>query len=719
MQGMGYRTVKEHMEDLFQFLDRLLYAAFCQKRGSDYENLSMRGLVITEKEIEQAFGHLRRSESLPEGESAELIGRSIEIERKEMRTEIFLPFFSICHDFELNTLEKLSFLVAAAPCFHRKYDKIYGYLQDQVDLLLPTRGLCLSLAKLTGEEIPEEDEAEFLAGGGNLELLLGTGEGRKRGLEGTIRLNQRIQNYLHGNADPEPCIQARLSIFNWLDSPEPMLIREDRFLQMENLLDELEEDNEESVMVLFCGKEGIGKRFLLRHLAVRRQRFLLCFDMKGLLYEKAEKVKELLEAVILEAVLSSGLICLEGLETGQEGEEGARVNTGCRREILTFMSRRVPCFFVTAEEKEDLTAEFPGKKICIELPALSAGEKIRLWKAFGWEYDLGEDVDLEENGNKYVLTPRGIRDALATAQLLAYAEGTEKICQEHIRQAVRQNQKNQLGAYATLINSQFGWDDLILGEEQKRQMRLVCDQMKYRDVVGEKWGFYKKTPYGRGLSVLFYGPPGTGKTMAAQVMASELCLDLYRIELSAVVSKYIGETEKNLEEIFEQAAKSQVILFFDEADVLFSKRTEVRDSNDKYSNMEAAFLLQKMEEYEGITVLATNFLQNFDEAFKRRMKFIIDFPFPGPEQRKQIWQQAFPEQTPVDGELDFDFLAGAFELSGSNIKNAAFHAAFLAADASETVSMRHLIAGIRNEYEKSGKILSREQLGQYYMLLEV
>ena len=204
----------------------------------------------------------------------------------------------------------------------------------------------------------------------------------------------------------------------------------------------------------------------------------------------------------------------------------------------------------------------------------------------------------------------------------------------------------------------------------------------------------RKSPTGGGISVIFAGPPGTGKTMAAQVMASELCLDLYRIELPAVVSKYIGETEKNLEEIFEQASKSQVILFFDEADVLFSKRTEVRDSNDKYSNMEAAFLLQKMEEYEGITVLATNFLQNFDEAFKRRMKFIIDFPFPGPEERRQIWRQAFPAEVPVDGELDFDFLAGAFELSGSNIKNSVLHAAFLAAASGEAVSMRHVIAGV-------------------------
>ena len=177
MGNTGYRTSAEHMEELFGFLDRLLYAAFCQKRGSDYENLSMRGLVITEKEIDQAFGLLRRSESLPEGEAADLTGIGIGIERKEMRTEVFLPFFSICYYFDLNALEKLAFLVAAAPCFHRKYDRIYGYLQDNVELSSPTRGLCLSLGELMGE-LPEEDKAEFLSGSGNFELLLGSGRNR-------------------------------------------------------------------------------------------------------------------------------------------------------------------------------------------------------------------------------------------------------------------------------------------------------------------------------------------------------------------------------------------------------------------------------------------------------------------------------------------------------------------------------------------------------------
>ena len=241
--------------------------------------------------------------------------------------------------------------------------------------------------------------------------------------------------------------------------------------------------------------------------------------------------------------------------------------------------------------------------------------------------------------------------------------------------------------------------------------------MKYRYQVFERWGFSGKYAYGLGLSIVFAGPPGTGKTMAAQVLAKELGAELYKVVLSSVVSKYIGETEKNLNQIFEEGKRSQAILFFDEADVLFAKRTEVKDSHDKYSNMEAAFLLQRMEEYTGVAILATNYLQNMDEAFKRRMTFIVDFPFPGKEERRRIWQSAIPEELPLGESVDLDFLAAHFELSGSQIKNSLMNAAFLAAGNGETqLGMRPLLSAIRRELLKSGKKLTREELAEYFDL---
>ena len=210
----------------------------------------------------------------------------------------------------------------------------------------------------------------------------------------------------------------------------------------------------------------------------------------------------------------------------------------------------------------------------------------------------------------------------------------------------------------------------------------------------------------RDLCVLFAGPSGTGKTMAADIIAGELGLDLYKIDLSTVVSKYIGETEKNLSKIFTEAETSNAILFFDEADALFGKRSEVKDSHDRYANIETGYLLQRMEEHEGVVILASNFRKNMDEAFVRRLHFTVEFPFPNEEDRRRIWEGVWPEATPRDPALDVGFLAGRFQVTGGNIRNIALSAAFLAADDSGVVSMQHLIRATQREYQKMGKVVS-------------
>jgi ATP-dependent 26S proteasome regulatory subunit len=207
----------------------------------------------------------------------------------------------------------------------------------------------------------------------------------------------------------------------------------------------------------------------------------------------------------------------------------------------------------------------------MELPMLTVSERIVLWDIYSRGFELAEDVDIVLCANKYILTPKAIKDVLQTAYDLALCDGRSMIEQGDILQGVKQHSVNQLGRYATLINAVFTWDDLVIDEDQKREMQMICNQIKYRSVVGEEWGFHKKTPYGRGLCALFYGSPGTGKTMAVQVMANELGLDLYRIDLSQLVSKYIGETEKNISDLFRRAKNINALLFFDEADALFAK----------------------------------------------------------------------------------------------------------------------------------------------------
>ena len=262
---------------------------------------------------------------------------------------------------------------------------------------------------------------------------------------------------------------------------------------------------------------------------------------------------------------------------------------------------------------------------------------------------------------------------------------------------------------ARKITPEYKWGDIVLPADRLEQLREVCNHVKYRDRVYGKWGFGRKLSLGKGLSVLFAGPSGTGKTMAAEIIAGELGLDLYKIDLSTVVSKYIGETEKNLSRIFIEAETSNAILFFDEADALFGKRSEVKDSHDRYANIENGYLLQRMEEYEGVVILATNFRKNMDEAFVRRLHFTVEFPFPNEEDRRRIWERIWPQDTPKSSALNLDFMARRFELTGGNIRNIALASAFLAADNRNMVDMTHLLHATKREYQKMGKVVSESE----------
>lgn len=250
---------------------------------------------------------------------------------------------------------------------------------------------------------------------------------------------------------------------------------------------------------------------------------------------------------------------------------------------------------------------------------------------------------------------------------------------------------------------------MCLPKEHHDKLTAVCAMLKKRDKVMREWGFADKYSYGNGSSMLFYGAPGTGKTMAAQAVAGELGMPLYRVDLSQLISKYIGETQKNIGKIFEQAGQLKGILLFDEADALFAKRNEVNDAQDKYSNAETAYLLQRIEEWDGICILATNLLQNFDEAFRRRITYMINFPMPDESVREQLWQKVFPPQALTAEDIDAGILAQSFELSGAAIRNAALQGAYLAAVEESEIGMRHILSGIANEFRKLNKSMKPEQ----------
>jgi SpoVK/Ycf46/Vps4 family AAA+-type ATPase len=271
----------------------------------------------------------------------------------------------------------------------------------------------------------------------------------------------------------------------------------------------------------------------------------------------------------------------------------------------------------------------------------------------------------------------------------------------NIWQACLANTRPQMNLLAEQLLPKATWVDIVLPEDAEVLLRQIADQVRQRSMVYDDWGFRQKMNRGLGINALFAGDSGTGKTMAAEVIANELNLNLYRIDLSAVVSKYIGETEKNLRRLFDAAEDGGAILFFDEADALFGKRSEVKDSHDRYANIEINYLLQRMEAYRGLAILATNMKTALDQAFMRRLRFIVNFPFPGPKERVLIWQKVFPPETPLT-DLDFEHL-GRLNLSGGSINNIALNAAFMAAQQESVVTMPIILAAARAEFRKLEK----------------
>ena len=302
-----------------------------------------------------------------------------------------------------------------------------------------------------------------------------------------------------------------------------------------------------------------------------------------------------------------------------------------------------------------------------------------------------------------------------TADQLQYVTRAATALGGDIPAAVRRLAAGHIDANAARLRPTRTWDDIVLDAERMSQLREVAVRCRHRETVFGQWGFSSQPS--TGVAALFAGPSGTGKTLAAEVIAGELGVDLYKIDLANIVSKYIGETEKNLGRVFDAAEASNVTLFFDEADALLGKRSEVSDAHDRYANIEVAYLLQRLERYEGLVVMATNLAKNIDSAFLRRLHVVIEFPMPGPAERRQIWNRCLPSAAPRGADLDIDFLAEQFEVSGGTIRNAVLAAAFLAAEAGSSISMSTAVIAVRRELQKMGRLVRAEDFGQYADLL--
>jgi hypothetical protein len=377
------------------------------------------------------------------------------------------------------------------------------------------------------------------------------------------------------------------------------------------------------------------------------------------------------------------------------------------RPALSLLERAQGVLIVTGRDPLR-TRKRPLIRLDVNKP--SAVEQQDLWqKALG---PLAHKLNgqIETLTTQFNLDMQGIH-AVSAEVLEGLSQEREEAPGAILWEACRAQSRPRLDDLAQRIEPAAEWEDLVLPEPQRQILSEVAAHLRQRARVYESWGFAAKGARGLGISALFAGASGTGKTMAAEVLANELRLDLYRIDLSQVVSKYIGETEKNLRRVFDAAEEGGAILLFDEADALFGKRSEVKDSHDRYANIEVSYLLQRMEAYRGLAVLTTNMKSALDTAFLRRLRFVVQFPFPDGEQRAEIWRRIFPLDTPTEG-LDTSKLA-RLNVAGGNIRNIALNAAFLAADVGEPVRMTHLLRAARSEYTKLEKPLTEAEIGEW------
>lgn len=344
--------------------------------------------------------------------------------------------------------------------------------------------------------------------------------------------------------------------------------------------------------------------------------------------------------------------------------------------------------------------------LTLEIGKPTPNEQKAIWKAALGEHQKDVNGQVEALVAQFDLTS----GAIAAAAIAATGSATNSDSQlpTQLWDICRLQSRPRLEELAQRIEPAANWEELVLPEAQRQVLRDIAVHVRMRSQVYDTWGFKTKGNRGLGISALFAGSSGTGKTMAAEVLAAELRLDLYRIDLSSVVSKYIGETEKNLRRVFDAAESSGVILLFDEADALFGKRSEVKDSHDRHANIEVSYLLQRMEAYRGLAILTTNLKDSLDQAFLRRIRFIVQFPFPQVQERAEIWRNIFPAATPTEG-LEVEKLA-QLNMAGGNIRNIAMNAAFLAAEAKKAVQMSHVLQAAKQEYTKLEKSLTDEEI---------
>ncbi len=621
--------------------------------------------------------------------------------------KINIPFYELCRKLELGHFTIFVLAAAILSSTQTSYAAVFQVVNENGSLVAPT-------VESVGRMYFGEDYSITTAYSEMsvcLEKLLPIMDLRVNAnmpFSTLLAPDKRLIDYLFGK-EPMRLDENYSRFFSMLTDGNEL----DPIMANEVQLEAMEISYQQNTRIFsWYGDEGSGRRFFIKHFCQKNQLNAIVMNCKKLFAYDYNFVEKALWAVTRECIFTDSSCCLNELNYREDEKDKY---LGYMDLAITKLREHDVLVFLMSRDKLPLKSVTDKDYTELELMTPNTQERENCWKYFSKGYSLASDVDLLEMATKFLFTPGKISAALYQAKSFAIMNHEIQISRAKLFEGCNNQMSSELTQKATKVKANFGFDDIVMNATQRETLQHAIDQMNFKKQVYENWDYTKKYPYGRGLSVLLFGAPGTGKSMCAQVIAHELNLELYRVDLSKVIDKYVGETEKSISMIFREAKKCNVVLFFDECDTLFAKRSDDGGSNQASNNNKTALLLQEVEAYDGVSVLATNYKHNIDPAFFRRMKYIVEFQFPDPDTREMLWRTTIPKGTPLDDDVDIRFLAERFEFVGGNIKNCILNAAFLAAADGDgkKVGMKHYLQAIKYEFVKTGKVFTRADFEPY------
>lgn len=615
------------------------------------------------------------------------------------------PFDALARCWTLDSTDVAVLRLVVAPVLDSSFRKRIARFKDNVLLDYPDVDFLLAMLRDTRVERLNLRE-RFLPGSPLVnarlvQLLLPREAGSDALLAHEVRLPDRVVSYLLGHEH----LDRTIATFARVSRPAATLDRVvldpevlDRVATLVRPILQREVPGDTGVTLGFGGPSGTGKTLLASALAASEGRPMIAVD-SARLAALDTLPDETLDALFQEATMRRAVLVFDACEA-LFGQKNPRMPA-----LFARLERHAGVTILCATDSHQLDPAVERHvDYQVEFDAPDGPRRERLWTLHLAEDTLDATVDLPALAQTFEFTGGQIANAAGVSRQLSAARGGDSLAQVDLTAGAWAQVRADMEEYARRRKVHLTLDDLILPDEEMKLVREVLDAAKHRTFILTRWGFGKRMPTGRGLCCLFVGDPGTGKTLCAEIMAEMLGQNLYQISIPRVMSKYIGETEKNIEKIFQTARANNSILLFDEADALFTSRVKVDTSVDRFSNMEINLLLQEIERFDGIALLTTNLEKNMDKAFERRIQFKIRFPFPDKRHRTLIWKSLIPRECPIDTDIDWDLVGESFELSGGNIKNAILRAAYRAARDGRRIGMDHLVDAAEAECRHAGRL---------------